>query len=128
MSDLKPIGEPLTLDGVERHLLFTLNVVEAVQDHFSCSLEEVINKLTDKKESAGALKHVLMELLNDEAERAKHAGDGPELKKYTEREIGWLITQDNILNVTVGVLRAYGLSLPVPDEFESPNAEGRQSE
>lgn len=128
MSDLKPIGEPITLDGVERHLLFTLNVVDTIQDHFECSLEEVINKLTDKKESSKALKYVLMELLNDEADRQKHAGDDQGLKKYTEQEIGWLITQENILQVMVTVLRAYGLSIPEEDEFESPNAMSGQSE
>lgn len=121
MSDLRPKGVPLMLDGEERHLLFTLNVVDGIQDHYDCALEEVIDRLTNKKESAKTLRYLTMALLNDEAERS-----GKEEKKtYTEKEAGWLITQENVLEVTVAVLKAYGLSLPEPDEYESPNAEGR---
>ena len=122
MSELKPTGVPIKLDGAERHFLFTLNVVDEVQDHYDCSLEEVVNKLTDKKESVKILRYLTMALLNDEAERSPQA----ELKTYTEKEVGWLITQENVLEVTMDVLRAYGLSLPEPDEYASPNGEGGQ--
>ena len=33
----------------------------------------------------------------------------------------------NVLEVTMAVLQAYGLSLPEPDEFASPNGESRRS-
>lgn len=112
------------LDGAERHLLFTLNVIDEVQDHYDCSLEEVINRLTDKKEAAKTLRYLVMVLLNDELERLDQKGGG----EYTEKQVGWLISQDNVLEVTMAVLRAYGLSLPEPDEFESPNGESGQSE
>ena len=128
MSDLRPIGEPLMLDGVERHLLFTLNVIDAVQDHFECSLEETISLLTDKRTSAAALKYMLMQLLNDEAERVKYSNPESELKKYNEQEIGWVITQGNVLQVTVAILKAYGLSMPEVDEFASPNEQGGQNQ
>lgn len=121
MSDLRPKGVPVILDGEERYLLFTLNVVDEVQDHYDCALEEVIDKLTDKKQSTKTLRYLTMVLLNDEMERFGKEGK----KTYTEKEVGWLITQDNVLEVTVAVLKAYGLSLPEPDEYASPNAEGR---
>lgn len=121
MSDLQPTGKILVIGGEERRLLFTLNVVDEVQDHYGCSLEEVIDRLTDKKESAKTLRYLTMTLLNDEAERSPKAG----LKTYTEKEAGWIITRDNVLEVTMAVLQAYGLSLPEPDEYASPNAEGR---
>lgn len=122
MSDLKPKGVPIMLDGEERRLLFTLNVVDEVQDHYGCAVEEVIDRLTDKKESAKTLRYLTAVLLNDEAERSEGR------KAYTEKEVGWLITQDNVLEVTVAVLKAYGLSLPEPDEYASPNEKGGQSE
>jgi hypothetical protein len=121
MSDLNPIGEVIVLDGVERHLLFTLNVIDELQDKQNATLDEVVSKLTDKKESNKALKCILSTLLNDEAERT-----GGKLKTYTEKEVGWLVTIQNVMEVTVAVLRAYGYSLPEADEFDShPNAEGR---
>lgn len=121
MSDLNPKGVPVMLDGEERRLLFTLNVVDEVQDHYGCAIEEVIGRLTDKKESAKTLRYLTTVLLNDEAERSEGR------KAHTEKEVGWLITQDNVLEVTVAVLKAYGLSLPEPDEYASPNGKGGQS-
>lgn len=121
MSDLKPKGVPLILGEEERHLLFTLNAVDEIQDHYGCALEEVMDRLTDKKESSKTLRYLVMALLNDEEERSGKEGR----KAYTEKEVGWLITQDNVIDVTVAILKAYGLSLPEPDGYESPNAEGR---
>lgn len=127
MSDLKPTGEALVIDGVERHLLFTLNVDDDIQAHFDAPIEDVINMLTDKKTSSSALRYTLAALLNDEADRLDHAGVKHELKRYTEQEIGWVVTRDNLAEVLIAVLKAYGLSLPEPDEFESPNGESGQT-
>lgn len=124
MSDLKPKGIPVMLDGEERHLLFTLNVIDEVQEHYDCSLEEVIEKLTDKKESVKTLRYLVTVLLNDEVERLNPEGS----RTYTEKEAGWMIDQGNMPEVLVAVLKAYGLSLPEPDEFESPNAQSGQTE
>ena len=127
MSDLKPTGIALMIDGVERHLLFTLNVDDDIQAHFDAPIEEVVNMLTDKKTASKALKFTLAALLNDEVDRLDHAGEKHNLKKYTEQEVGWLITRENMAEVMIAVLKAYGLSLPEPDEFESPNAGSGQT-
>ena len=97
---------------------------DEVQEHYDCALEEVIDRPTDKKESAKTLRYLMMVLLNDEAEHSGKEGQ----KTYTEKEVGWLIMQDNVLEVTVAVLKAYGLFLPEPDEFASPNGEGGHGE
>ncbi len=124
MSDLNPKGVLVVLGGEERRLLFTLNAVDEIQDHYDCSLEEVIDRLTDKRESVKTLRYLVMALLNDEAERSGKEGQ----KQYTEKEVGWLITQDNATEVTLAVLKAYGLSLPEPDEYAPPNGQSGQSE
>lgn len=121
MSDLNPKGTPVTVGGEEHRFLFSLNVVCEVQDHCGCALTEVINRLTDQMEAAKTLRYLVTELLNDERGRS---GDSRE--PYTEMEVGRLIDQESIMDVTVAVLKAYGLSLPEPDEFASPNAEGGQ--
>lgn len=115
MSDLRPLGVPIEIDGVERHLLFTLNAIDDIQEHFDKELGQIINDLTSKEESTKTLRYVSMALLNDEAERK-------DLKKYTDKEIGWIITLDNQIEITIKILEAYGISLPKGDEDdEDPN-------
>ncbi len=114
MSDLRPLGVPVEIDGVERHLLFTLNVIDDIQEHFDKELGQIINDLMSKEISTKVLRYVLMALLNDEAERK-------DLKPYTDREIGWIITLENQLEFTIKILEAYGISLPKGDEETDPN-------
>ena len=100
-------------------------VINVVLKRDAKALDEVVGMLTDKREAAKVLRTVVTILLNDEADRKKR--EGYELKHYTEQEVGWLITQENVSEVLLTVLRAYGLSLPEPDEFESPNVTSGQT-
>lgn len=118
MSDLRPIGVPIELEGVERHLLFTLNAIDELQEYYKEDLSRIIDKLTDKEEAVAVLRQLLAVLLNDEAER-EAAFNGNELKRYTIKEIGWLVTLDNQEQILLAVLGAYGLSLPEGDD--NPN-------
>lgn len=122
MSDMQPRGIPLILDGKERHILFTLNVIDNIQDQFDLSLEDVIDQLTDKRKSNQTLKLLLEALLEDEIERKEFAGEAHGLKHYNSKEIGWLISQENVTEVTLAILRAYGVSLPEPED-DYPNQE-----
>ncbi len=126
MSDLRPKGQVITLGGEERHLLFTLNAIDELQEKFNLSLEETIDLLTDKKKANTTLKTILFVLLEDEADREEFEKKESNLKRYTEKEVGWLISMENIGDVMFSVLKAYGLSLPEPDEFENPKAESGQ--
>ena len=89
------------------------------------SIRKKVGMLTDKREAVKVLRTVVTILLNDEADRKKR--EGYELKHYTEQEVGWLITQEDISEILLAVFRAYGLSLPEPDEFESPNVTSGQT-
>lgn len=128
MSDLRPVGVPVTIEGVERHLLFTINVCDSIQDKFDTSMEEVINMLVDETKNLGAMKGILAELLNDEVDRLNHDKTEHELKKYTWQEIGWTVDPRDATAIMYKILEAYGISIPESDEFESPNAESGQSE
>ncbi len=126
MSDLRPVGVPVEVEGVERHFLFTLNVIDEIQEHFKMELSQVIDNMTDKEKSNSTVRYLVSALLNDEAER--EAGRGRELKRYTEKEAGWLVTLDNISDILLAIFKAYGLSLPEPDEDSFPNMESGQTE
>ena len=126
MSDLRPVGIPIELDGVERHFLFTLNAIDAVQSHYNMPVLDALNKMFDAKEQTSALKFLTMTLINDEVEREKWKNPDSELKEVTEKEVGWMIHADNIGEVTVAILAAYRVSIPESDENDDPNTESEQ--
>mgnify|MGYP006990037870 CR=1 FL=1 len=120
MSDLRPHGVKVSLDGVERHLLFTLNAVDEIQEHFELPLPEVMQKLIKDESSFDVLKDILIILFNDEVERLSYAGGKCELEKVDERQIGWMLTENNVMEAITAVLLAYGCDLPDPDS-DDPN-------
>lgn len=126
MSDLRPIGILIELGGVERHFLFTLNAIDAVQSHYNMPVLDALNKMFDAKEQTSALKFLTMTLINDEVEREKWKNPDSELKEVTEKEVGWMIHADNIGEVTVAILAAYRVSIPESDENDDPNMESGQ--
>lgn len=126
MSDLRPVGIPIELDGVERHFFFTLNAIDAVQSHYNMPVLDALNKMFDAKEQTSALKFLTMTLINDEVEREKWKNPDSELKEVAEKEVGWMIHADNIGDVTVAILAAYRVSFPESDENDDPNMESGQ--
>lgn len=127
MSDLRPVGVPVMIEGVERHMLFTLNVIDEMQEHYNEPLAEIINNLMKKSSAVKTLRYMTYALLEDELQR-KAAG-GEKLKKYSEKEIGWLITRENEEEIMLAILKAYGLALPESDDEEEmfPNQSSGQA-
>ena len=120
MSDLRPVGVPVIIDGVERRFLFTLNAIDEIQEHYNAPLAEIINKLMDKSSAVKALRYLTYALLEDEKQRKTAVGE--KLRQYSEKEVGWLITTENEKEILLAVLKAYGLALPEGDEEDSdPN-------
>ncbi len=119
MSDLRPVGVSIDIEGVERHLLFTLNAIDEIQEHYDMELQEIMDKITDKGRASDVLRFVFLALLNDEADREAAKGNN-DLKKYSEKETGWLITLDNQLEILIKILEAYGASLPNMED-DDPN-------
>lgn len=126
MSDLKPRGIPIVLDGVERHLLFTLNTIDELQDRYGKSLDEIISDLTKEEISSHMLRDVVTDLLNDEADREKRLSLDIQHAQVTTQDVGEMIGLDNYWEVMSAVLRAYGISLPEPEDG-SPNTVSGQT-
>lgn len=121
MGVMNNTGTPLNLDGVERHLLFTLNAVDEIQEHFDLPLQEVIGKLLKDDSAEETLKGLLVILFNDEVERLSYNGKECNIEKVDDRQIGWMLTNDNVIYAITSVLTAYGCDLPKQDE-DDPNA------
>lgn len=67
------------------------------------------------------MRYLVFVLLNEEYEREKQKDPENILKKWSETEIGNLITQQTYTEIFFKLLQAYGLSLPEGDEEEDPN-------
>lgn len=128
MSNLNPKGIPIVLGGVERKLLFTLNVMDEIQSHYEKTVFEVLGLLGDANTQTRAVRYLLMVLLNDEAEREKFRNKDTDLKVLSEKEVGWLVSYDNLAEVVSAIIRAYGISMPEPDEDEVRDPNGMSSQ
>ncbi len=126
MSELRPRGIPVTLNGVERHFLFTLSAIDAAQDKTGKSMREIMEDLADEETAMHTLRDLLVILSEDEVEREKYRGSEPGLRPITEKEAGYLIGVDNIWELVAAVMAAYGYSIPEPEE-EDPNRESGQT-
>lgn len=128
MSDLRPRGIPVVLDGVEHRFLFTLNTIDSIQDETDKNMKDIMIDLADEESSNKTLIYLVKTLINHEAEREKRKNPDCALETVTDQEVGDLIGMDNIVEVTAAVLSAYGYSLPKADEEDDPNREsGQQS-
>lgn len=128
MSDLRPRGIPVVLDGVEHRFLFTLNTIDSIQDETDKNMKDIMMELADEESSNKTLIYLVKTLINHEAEREKRKNPDCALETVTDQEVGDLIGMDNIVEVTAAVLSAYGYSLPKADEEDDPNREsGQQS-
>ena len=126
MSDLRPVGIPIELGGVERHFLFTLNAIDTVQSHYNSTMFEALDKLFDANEQNEALKFFTMTLINDEVEREKWKNPSSDLKEVSDKEVGWMIHVENMGIVTTAILSAYRISVPESNENDDPNMESGQ--
>ena len=101
MSAIKDGRYPVNIGGKERHLLFSLNALDEIQDKFGGydKLAEVFNQ--DNKEWIKNTKWLLALLVNEGAEEGE-----PEV---TEKQVGRWIHTGNIVEVKSAILKAFAV-------------------
>ena len=114
------------LDGVERHFLFTLNIIDELQDAYGKNLYEIIEDVTKDEKTGHLLRDITTILLNDEADRAERRGLQDQPARVTQQDVGEMIGLDNYWDVMAALLSAYGVSLPEIED-EDPNQESGQT-
>ncbi|WP_034379168.1 hypothetical protein [Dehalobacter sp. UNSWDHB] len=124
MSAIKDGRFPIELDK-ERHLLFSLNAIDEMQDRFGGfdRLDEVLAG----KESIKNLRWLLTLLLNE----GKDDGDA----ELTEKEVGRMIHTGNFNEVKSAIFKAFSLgnsgttepSATAPDDEEEDDEEGKNA-
>ena len=115
MSAIKDGRFPITLDK-ERHLLFSLNVIDEMQDKFG-GFDRLDTALSGK-DSIKNLRWLLTLLLNEGAE------DGEE--ELTEKQVGKLIHTGNFAEVKTAIFKAFSMGnngTPEPPEQDGGDDE-----
>lgn len=99
MSAIKDGRFPIEIGGQERHLLFSLNALDEIQDKFGGydKLAEVFNQ--DNKDWIKNTKWLLALLINEGAEEGE--------TEVTEKQVGRWIHTGNIVEVQREMLKAF---------------------
>lgn len=127
MSTFRPRGTAVALNGEERHFLFTLNMIDQIEEKYDKPLKNVIEDVTNDVDSGHLLRDLVVMLLNDEAGRNERMQEGVKYPIVSAEEVGDMIGLDNYYEVLTAILRAYGISLPEPDEDKDPNQKSGQT-
>ena len=99
MSAIKDGRYPINIGGQERHLLFSLNALDEIQDQFGGydKLDKVFNQ--ENKDWIKNTKWLLALLINEGAEEGE--------AEVTEKQVGRWIHTGNILEVQRAILKAF---------------------
>ena len=112
MSDLKPKGIKIELDGKEYNLLFSLNVIEDFQDKFDTPISKIQEIMGDERKVYKATKFLLAALIN-EALDEKESGD----EHISEKAIGRKVNFSNIRYLNESIMAAAVEGMPqITDE------------
>lgn len=129
-NDFSPLGVPVIIGGEERRFLFTFNLIAELQQDYESPVFDVLKSMIYdgvNEYNAVVVIDVVHKLLEDEIEYRKFIGDDTKLKRYTRKQVGWLITNRNVNDIFNAVLQAWGYSMPDPkDEDENPNLKSGQ--
>ncbi len=131
MSDIRPAGAPLKFAGIKYELLFTVNVIDEVQDAFDIHIDDLITLLGDSKsrDFRRNVAKILTYLIN-EAILIKSDETGEEPKLLTEEYVRRHLSNVNMSECFAAICSAYSLSFlriakeedDIGEEDEDPNA------
>ncbi|MDF2820185.1 MAG: hypothetical protein K0R15_626 [Clostridiales bacterium] len=130
MRSLKPKGIEINLDNKPRKLLFTLNVIDDLQEHYNLAINEVLMKMfgeteEEKKKSYNILKYIMMVLINEDVD-IHNDENSDKWEKVSERYVGRILAKCNTGFVVTMVLEAFSSSLMETEEEEFPNENSKQ--
>lgn len=121
MSAIKDGRFPIVLDK-ERHLLFSLNAIDEMQDKFGGF--DRLDTVLSGKDSIKNLRWLLTVLLNEGAEDDE--------EPLTEKQVGKLIHTGNFAEVKTAIFKAFSMGnngTPEPTEPpEPPEQDGEDDE
>lgn len=113
MSDLRPRGTQVMIGGEAHSLLFTLNVIDAIQSRYDETVSQTMKRLFDDFQEPQCLRFILTELLNDEKIR------NGEKHRYTVEEVGSMVSVEEKMDIKIGIFQAYGAAAPIQEDDDN---------
>ena len=113
MSDLRPHGVDITLQGESLRLLFPIIVIDEIQAECDAGIFDVMQKIIQasnmdlKSETIETFEKVLATVINH---------NNNNFPTVTPDEIGDMVTLDNYVTISQALLESFGLSMPESDE------------
>lgn len=122
MSAIKDGRYAITLDK-ERHLLFSLNAIDEMQDRFGGF--DKMDEMLQGQESIKNLRWLLTMLLNE--------GAGGDEEELTEKEVGKMVHAGNLNDVKTAIFKAFavgngGTENIAPEDDEADEEDEEETE
>lgn len=134
MRILKPIGEELEFDGKVRHLLFNINVIDEIQEHYDMYIVDTINSIFDntnkenQKKSYNTLAYILTVLLNEDVRLHNKKNPKDTWDKVTEEYLKEeVLTAETSARLSILMLNAFNGNLPKSEEDDDPNQKSERT-
>ena len=120
MSDMRPEGVKIKLGDKEYRLLFTLNAIDDIQEHFDMPISELGKVFSDEKTQIRNLRYLLTLLINEDID-CQNDFNGTDTPHLEERYVGRHIHDKNIHEMMTAVFNSFTGSIPEGEEDEIPN-------
>lgn len=124
MSDLKPIGTPVEICGQEYNFLFTIGIIETLQEECNMPLVDIVSRIARVASYSTEIED--LQCFNTVVATFLTANIG---EKVTPEELDGVIRPVEMQKLAKKILLAYGFAMPEPDdedddsesETEDPN-------
>lgn len=114
MSNINPKGKPLKIGGREYNLIFTINVIDDIQDHFDISIDKLSDLISEPRKQFKVIRYILTALINESIEI--HNEESPDKwDKIDERYVGRHMTTSNLKEFADAILGAFADGTPIDD-------------
>ena len=125
MRILKPEGIEIEFDDKKRHLLFNLNVIDAVQEKYDGYIIDILDSIsnnTDNRNAYGKISYILYALLNEDTEIHNSKFPDDKWDQITEEYINrTLLTNETMAIYIPLIFASFNGSLPKNEDDDDPN-------
>lgn len=117
MSDLRPKGSKIKLGEKEYGMLFSLNAIDDIQDHFNISISELGDLFQDEKKQIKNLRYIITVLLNEYID-FQNDENGGNAELLDERYVGRHVNGSNIGDLIAAIYGSFSDGAIETDEAD----------